>query len=107
MFDKSEIMKAAWHLMRKRYSFNGANFKSIGFGCLGWCIREAWRQARAAARFAMRSVAEVIVQIESLKSEIERATYRADYGSYGSRHSLLKDELFELKEVAARAGLSF
>ena len=107
MFNKSEIMKAAWNLMRKRYSFNGKNFKSIGIGCLGWCIQEAWRQARESARFAKKSVAEVIAQIERIKSEIERATYRYDYGSHGSRHSMLKDELYNLKEIAARAGLAF
>ena len=53
MYDKAKIMRRAWELMRTKYRMgNPFTFQQIGRGCLAWCMGEAWRKAKEAARVA-------------------------------------------------------
>ena len=46
MYDRKQIMNAAWDEFRRVYSYPATSFNSIGRHCLASCIRRAWFKAK-------------------------------------------------------------
>jgi hypothetical protein len=46
------VMRRAWEIFRKTYSYPSIPFRLIGRPCFAWALKEAWWQAREATRVA-------------------------------------------------------
>lgn len=100
-----EVMTRAWDLMRTRYNFGQTPFRLIGRACLAWCIGEAWRLAREAARLSDLTIGELAGRIAYIKSEIERAAYADSFAVWNGKTKRLEAELALLRATARDAGL--
>lgn len=76
--DRAAIMARAWAIFREAYKYPAIKFSSIGRHCFGWALKQAWFEAREAARVA-RSVAmpaaDKAARIALLNRTIELAEY--------------------------------
>jgi hypothetical protein len=50
--DRAALMRHAWAIFRQTYKYPLIQFKDIGRNCFAWALRQAWSEARAAARVA-------------------------------------------------------
>lgn len=78
MINRREIMKAAWRLFGENYGYGrtAITFKAIGRRCFAWCVREAWRLAKIAARKAAMTVDQIKARIDRLEAEIGMNQFR-------------------------------
>ncbi len=97
--NKSEVMKTSWQLFRNIYKFPSISFKAIGRRCFAWCVKEAWRQLREAARKAAMTVDQMKVRIERLTYEIDRNEYRRWTPELSTE---TRDMRIELDQLTAR-----
>ncbi len=97
MYDKAKIMRRAWELMRTKYRMgNPFTFQQIGRGCLAWCMGEAWRKAKEAARVAAIPADEKARRIERLRAEMDRVDY-LPFGMSASKHrSIIQEQIDQL-----------
>jgi CRISPR/Cas system Type II protein with McrA/HNH and RuvC-like nuclease domain len=72
-------MRRAWAIFRQTYKYPLIKFKDIGRSCFSWALRQAWGEARDAARVAAIPVRERAERIQTLQTSIERASY-IDHG---------------------------
>jgi hypothetical protein len=73
--DRKEVMTRAWAIFRRTYKFPAIKFSDIGRACFGWALRQAWIEARAAARLAALSATAKAERIQMLETTIARASY--------------------------------
>lgn len=94
--NKSEIMRRAWAIFRETYNHPAIPFRSIGRQCFAWALREAWRQARAAAATAAIPLATRQARAAQLRDELAFLTYRDDYRAASVRRTAIQSELAAL-----------
>jgi uncharacterized small protein (DUF1192 family) len=104
--DRREVMNAAWQLMRTTYRLGSIPFRSIGRKCLGWCMGEAWRRAREAAKLAALSVADLVERIAVINAKIENARFSDSFGQWAAEERAANAELARLVATARAAGLN-
>ena len=68
-------MRRAWVIFRRTYNFPQIKFSDIGRKCFGWALRQAWIEAKAAARVAALSPAVKAKRIEALNGLIAHAGF--------------------------------
>lgn len=86
MLNRSAIMTRAWGLMRTQYRFGSPfTFNDIGRKCFAWCLKEAWREAKAAARIAALPADEKARRVARLREEMVNTQY-LPFGMSASRH---------------------
>jgi hypothetical protein len=68
-------MARAWAIFRQTYCYPQIKFADIGRKCFAWALKEAWREAREAARVAAIPTATKNERIQTLLSLIQRASY--------------------------------
>ena len=73
--DRSALMSRAWAIFRETYKYPQIKFSDIGRKCFAWALRQAWAEAREAARVAALSAADKAERIETLENLISRAAY--------------------------------
>ena len=97
MFNRSAIMSRAWELMRTKYRLGRPfTFKDIGRKCFAWCLSEAWREAKEAARVAAISAEEKARRIERLRGEMANIDY-LPFGMSASKHrSTIQEQIDQL-----------
>src|SRR5258705_12742527 len=76
----------AWAIFRRTCNFPQIKFSDIGRKCFAWALRQAWVEARQAARLAALSPVIKAERIETLHALIDRAGY-IDRGRSGRRPS--------------------
>lgn len=100
IFNRAEIMRRAWALFRTNYDYRGAGkgtpFLCIGRKCLAWCIKEAWRLAKEAARIAAIPAVVKAERIAWLKIEIEKLAYLPFGIQIADRRDALESEIRKL-----------
>lgn len=95
--DRKAIMTRAWELMRTKYRLGSPfTFKEIGRGCFAWCLKEAWREVKAAACIAALSVADRTAKIARLTADLEAADYLPGHMSVSRRKDSIRAELVRL-----------
>jgi hypothetical protein len=65
--DRAALMVRAWAIFRQTYSYPRIKFSDIGRKCFAWALRQAWVEAREAARVAALSLAAKADRIETLR----------------------------------------
>jgi hypothetical protein len=73
MYNLSSIMTTAWALYRDRY---GRYCPKLDRGGFQWALREAWRQAKAAARPALDPEA-IQARRDAIATQIDRLKYKS------------------------------
>jgi hypothetical protein len=72
---QADAMRRAWVIFRQTYNFPQIKFSDIGRKCFAWALRQAWVEAREAARVAAMTPAAKTDRIETLQSLIAYAGY--------------------------------
>jgi hypothetical protein len=73
--DRAKLMARAWAIFRQTYCYPQIKFSDIGRKCFAWALRQAWVEAREAARLAALSPVAKVERIETLECLIARAGY--------------------------------
>jgi hypothetical protein len=95
--NRTALMTRAWAIFRQTYNFPQIKFSDIGRKCFAWALRQAWIEAKEAARVAALSPAARADRIETLKSLISYAGY-IDHGpTWKATISAHRDELSQLQ----------
>jgi hypothetical protein len=73
--DRKFVMTRAWAIFRQTYCYPQIKFSDIGRKCFAWALRQAWVEAREAARVAAMTPADKAERIDTLHTLIARAGY--------------------------------
>jgi hypothetical protein len=73
--NRTALMTRAWAIFRQTYCYPQIKFSDIGRKCFAWALRQAWVEAREAARVAAVTPAAKAERIEALQSLIAYAGY--------------------------------
>jgi hypothetical protein len=96
--DRSALMTRAWAIFRQTYCYPRIKFSDIGRKCFAWALRQAWVEAREAARVAAMAPAVKAERIEMLQALISRAGY-IDSGSQWK--AILRAHRAEIRQLQA------
>lgn len=95
--DRSVLMTRAWTIFRQTYCYPQIKFSDIGRKCFAWALRQAWVEAREAARVAALSPAIKADRIANLETLISHAGY-IDHGpTWKATISAHRSELRQLR----------
>jgi hypothetical protein len=73
--DRSALMTRAWAIFRQTYCYPQIKFSDIGRKCFAWALRQAWVEAREAARVGALTPAAKAERIETLQTLISYAGF--------------------------------
>src|ERR1700738_1319368 len=73
--NRTALMTRAWAIFRQTYCYPQIKFSDIGRKCFAWALRQAWVEAREAARIAAMTPAAKAERIDVLQTHIARAGY--------------------------------
>jgi hypothetical protein len=97
--DRKFVMTRAWAIFRRTYNFPQIKFSDIGRKCFAWALRQAWVEAKAAARIAALSPAVKAERIETLQALIAHAGY-IDHGpTWRATIRAHRDEIRQLQSA--------
>jgi hypothetical protein len=94
---QADAMRRAWAIFRQTYKFPQIKFSDIGRPCFAWALKQAWVEAREAARVAALSPASKADRIATLETLISRAGY-IDHGpTWKATITAHRDEIRQLQ----------
>jgi hypothetical protein len=96
---QADAMRRAWAIFRRTYNYPRIKFSDIGRKCFAWALRQAWVEARDAARIAALSPAAKAARIETLQTLIGRAGYIDSGPQWKATISAHRDEIRQLQSV--------
>src|SRR5258708_33509727 len=70
MSNRQAIMTRAWAIFRETYHYPQIKFARIGRPCFAWALKQAWAEAREAARLTTMAPVNVTARIAELNAEI-------------------------------------
>src|ERR1700704_595253 len=94
---QQDAMRRAWVIFRRTYNFPQIKFSDIGRKCFAWALRQAWVEAREAARLAALSPAVKAERIETLNALIASAGYIESGSQWKGTITRLRDEIRQLQ----------
>lgn len=95
--DRKEVMTRAWAIFRRTYKFPQIKFSDIGRACFGWALRQAWIEARAAARLAALSATAKAERVQALEASIAFAGYIDSGPQWKATMTACRNEIRELR----------
>lgn len=96
-YDRTAIMRRAWELFRKTYSYPSVSIARIGWHCFGDCVRNAWVEAKKARALTMLSRTEIQDRIAACKHSIRGLVDLPLGMSYAPREQELRAQIFYLQ----------
>jgi hypothetical protein len=96
-FDRSAVMTRAWAIFRLTYCYPQIKFSDIGRKCFAWALRQAWVEAREAARIAALSSAVKAKRIETLQTLIAHAGFIDSGPQWKATITAHRDEMRQLQ----------
>jgi len=95
--DRSAIMSRAWELMRINYRLGSPfTFTEIGRKCFASCLKEAWREAKEAARIAALTDADRAAKIACLTADLTAVDFLPGHMNVSRRKDSIRAELARL-----------
>ena len=73
--DRAALMRRAWAIFAESYKFPTIKFKDIGRKCFAWALKQAWAEAREAARLAAIPAEVRAERIGALQTLLDRAVF--------------------------------
>lgn len=95
--DRKEVMTRAWAIFRRTYNFPAIKYSDIGRKCFAWALRQAWIEARAAARLASLSATAKAERIQMLETTIASAGYIDSGPQWKATMTACRDEIRQLR----------
>jgi hypothetical protein len=95
--NRTALMTRAWVIFRQTYNFPAIKFSDIGRKCFAWALRQAWVEAREAARVAAMTPAAKAERIDTLQSLIAHAGYIDSGPQWKATISAHRDEIRQLQ----------
>jgi hypothetical protein len=97
--DRKLVMTRAWAIFRQTYCYPRIKFSDIGRKCFAWALRQAWVEAREAARIAAMAPAAKAERIETLNGLIAHVGY-IDHGpTWRATIRAHRDEIRQLQSA--------
>lgn len=96
---QADAMRRAWAIFRRTYKFPQIKFSDIGRKCFAWALRQAWVEAREAARVAALSPTAKAERIETLQSLICRAGFIDSGPQWKATITAHRDEIRQLQSA--------
>ncbi len=97
--DRRAVMARAWEIFRQTYCHPRIKFADIGRKCFGWALRQAWNEAREAARLAAIPAAAKAERIQTLQGLIDRASYIDSGPQWKAASAAYRAEIQQLQTV--------
>jgi hypothetical protein len=94
---QADAMRRAWAIFRRTYNFPQIKFKDIGRKCFAWALRQAWVEAREAARVAAMTPAVKAERIEALQALLAHAGFIDSGPQWKATISAHRDEIRQLQ----------
>jgi hypothetical protein len=95
--DRAALMTRAWAIFRQTYCYPQIKFSDIGRKCFAWALRQAWVEAREAARVAAMPPAAKAERIETLQALIAHAGFIDSGPQWKATIRAHRDELRQLQ----------
>jgi hypothetical protein len=97
--DRAALMTRAWAIFRQTYCYPQIKFSDIGRKCFAWALRQAWVEAREAARIAALSLAVKAERIETLQTLIAHAGFIDSGRQWKATIRAHRDEIRQLQSA--------
>ena len=97
--DRAAVMNRAWAIFRKTYLYPQIKFADIGRKCFAWALRQAWVEAREAARIAAMTPIAKAERIETLQSLIQHAGFIDSGRLWKATIAAHRDEIRQLQSA--------
>ena|ERR1700694_4782574 len=97
--NRTAVMTRAWAIFRQTYCYPQIKFSDIGRKCFAWALRQAWVEAKEAARVAALSPAVKADRIATLQSLIAYAGYIDSGPQWKATIRAHRDEIRQLSGV--------
>lgn len=97
--DRKEVMTRAWALFRRTYKYPQIKFADIGRKCFAWALRQAWVEAREAARVVAMTPTAKADRIATLQSLIAYAGFIDSGPQWKAANREHRDEIRQLQAV--------
>jgi hypothetical protein len=97
--DRSALMTRAWEIFRRTYKYPQIKFSDIGRKCFAWALKQAWVEAREAARVAALSPAVKAERIQTLEHLIVCADYIDSGSQWKTTITAHRDEIRQLQSA--------
>jgi hypothetical protein len=97
--DRAALMTRAWAIFRQSYKFPQIKFSDIGRNCFAWALKQAWAEAREAARVAAMTPAAKAERIEVLQSLIAYAGFIDSGPQWKATIGRHRDEIRQLQSA--------
>jgi hypothetical protein len=94
--NRAAIMNRAWAIFRQTYHYPEISFAKIGRECFAWALRQAWAEARTAARLAAIPAPVKADRIATLHAAIEREAFNDHFPSYAVNVAAMRLEISQL-----------
>lgn len=98
-------MTRAWAIFRQTYCYPQIKFSDIGHTCFAWALREAWVEAKEAARVAALSPTAKAERIETLQDLIQHAGYIDSGRQWKATITACRDEIRQLHAALSREAI--
>jgi hypothetical protein len=95
--NRADLMIRAWAIFRQTYRYPQIKFSDIGRNCFAWALRQAWIEAREAARLAAMTPTAKAERIETLQCLIAFAGYIDSGSRWKSAVGAHRDEIHQLQ----------
>jgi hypothetical protein len=95
--NRTALMTRAWAIFRQTYSYPQIKFSDIGRKCFAWALRQAWVEAREAARIAALSSGAKAERIETLQAIIAHAAFIDSGPQWKATITAHRDEIRQLQ----------
>jgi hypothetical protein len=97
--DRASLMTRAWAIFRQTYKYPQIKYADIGRKCFAWALKQAWAEAREAARLVALSPAIKAERIETLQTLIARADYIDSGSQWKTTITAHRDEIRQLQSA--------
>jgi hypothetical protein len=95
--NRAALMTRAWAIFRQTYLYPRIKFSDIGRKCFAWALRQAWIEAREAARVAAMTPVAKADRIETLQYLIACAGYIDSGPQWKATITAHRDEIRQLQ----------
>jgi hypothetical protein len=86
-FDTAKIMRRAWEIFRRDYSYPAIPFHRIGQHCFASCLRMAWYEAKRAAAVAAIPADVRAARVVSLRAAADATVTVEDWRQASARRA--------------------
>ena len=95
--NRAPLMTRAWAIFRQTYRYPQIKFADIGRKCFAWALRQAWVEAREAARVAAMTQEAKAERIETLHALIAHAGFIDSGPLWKATIRAHRDEIHQLQ----------